>query len=427
MNAEQLFTEMGRIDGRFVMEAETNCLPRRVSTRKAFKWTASVAACLVFSLLAVYFFPVPPDYSALPKLEAEYNVGFMGYEGYNAYDISDLANENPWTEKAKIESLPVFRNTVTYDRSGAPLSGGLSADEMKQRAAQLAALLNMTLIEVFSSPTDAYIQEGQEKGQEAGMSSAQIEQWAQENNIPYEATAVCKEGRVIAEINGSYRVYIKDDGNLPDSFRLESEKITSEEKATLAKYLLKEYGKFIDMKSPEIELTDVYTVNGDVYNDVQVFENSGNLTQKILGYNFNRMRFGMDTSYLLSEDRETMETSLMIICEKADLSQKIGEYPIITAQEARELLLQNHYVTSVPYDLPGEEYIAKVELVYSTGWSNAVFMPFYRFLVELPERAAFLDNGLKEFGAYYVPAVKAEFLNAFPLAGETDSVLPIGR
>ena len=34
--------------------------------------------------------------------------------------------------------------------------------------------------------------------------------------------------------------------------------------------------------------------------------------------------------------------------------------------------------------MPGEEYIAHVELVYRSGRYEPVFMPYYRFLVELP-------------------------------------------
>jgi hypothetical protein len=40
-------------------------------------------------------------------------------------------------------------------------------------------------------------------------------------------------------------------------------------------------------------------------------------------------------------------------------------------------------------------------------------MPYYRFLVELPEMAQ--ENGLKNFGAYYVPAVETEYITGLPL------------
>jgi len=98
---------------------------------------------------------------------------------------------------------------------------------------------------------------------------------------------------------------------------------------------------------------------------------------------------------------------------KTDLSQIIGDYPIITAEEARTLLLEKHYITTVPEELPEEEYIAHVELVYRTSSRDTIFMPYYKFLVEMPTMQR--ENGLKTFGVFYVPAVNSEFLENMPL------------
>lgn len=45
-----------------------------------------------------------------------------------------------------------------------------------------------------------------------------------------------------------------------------------------------------------------------------------------------------------------------------------------------------------------------MELIYRTGEHEECFMPYYRFYVELPEDER--ENGLKTYGAYYVPAWK---------------------
>lgn len=77
------------------------------------------------------------------------------------------------------------------------------------------------------------------------------------------------------------------------------------------------------------------------------------------------------------------------------------------------MLLEGKYLTSSPYDLPGREYVAKVELAYR---GSRVRIPYYRFLVELPEEneACGLPEGLKTFGAYYVPAVEGKYLDGVP-------------
>ena len=97
---------------------------------------------------------------------------------------------------------------------------------------------------------------------------------------------------------------------------------------------------------------------------------------------------------------------------KTDLSRKIGDYPIVTADEARKLLLEKHYITTVPDEMPGEEYIAHIELIYRTSRRDAIFMPYYKFFVEMPDMQR--ENGLKTYGVFYVPAVKGEFLENMP-------------
>lgn len=75
--------------------------------------------------------------------------------------------------------------------------------------------------------------------------------------------------------------------------------------------------------------------------------------------------------------------------------------------------MQGHYITSVPEGLPGEEYVAMAELVYHTSCFDEVYMPYYRFLVELPDMQ--VGNGLKTYGAYYVPAVDQKYISNMPL------------
>ena len=84
------------------------------------------------------------------------------------------------------------------------------------------------------------------------------------------------------------------------------------------------------------------------------------------------------------------------------------------AEAARELLLAGHYATSVPCALPGEESIAKVELVYRAGTYEQVWLPYYRFLAELPKELGPADPALKDYGAYYVPAVEGKYIANMP-------------
>ncbi len=58
------------------------------------------------------------------------------------------------------------------------------------------------------------------------------------------------------------------------------------------------------------------------------------------------------------------------------------------------------------------ERLAYTELVYRV--SSGVVAPYYRFLVELPTLE--MENGLKTYGAYYVPAVESSYITDLPAA-----------
>ena len=96
-----------------------------------------------------------------------------------------------------------------------------------------------------------------------------------------------------------------------------------------------------------------------------------------------------------------------------NLSKKVADYPIISAEEAKELLLNGNYITTVPYEMPGENYIAKRELVYRTSKHEKYYMPYYRFYVELPDMKK--DNRIKLYGVYYVPAVNKAYITDMPI------------
>ena len=102
-----------------------------------------------------------------------------------------------------------------------------------------------------------------------------------------------------------------------------------------------------------------------------------------------------------------------------DLSQKVGDYPIISVAEAKTLLKKGNYSTSSPYQLPGMKHVKKVELVYLTDVFESYFMPYYKFYVELPEEKGVTDSlrdtDMKTYGVYYVPAVESRYISNMPV------------
>lgn len=102
---------------------------------------------------------------------------------------------------------------------------------------------------------------------------------------------------------------------------------------------------------------EIYGVQQAQEYNIEFYDDSGDKTNQIINYNFNKVAFYCDDEGKLFLARVF----------QPDLSEKVGDYPIITADEAKGLLKNGNYITTVPEELPGLEFVAKVELVYRTG------------------------------------------------------------
>lgn len=179
---------------------------------------------------------------------------------------------------------------------------------------------------------------------------------------------------------------------------------TYNENYKVADYLKKQYKDLLNMKKPKINITGGdYTIYGDPKYNIEFFDNSGNDIDKIINYNFNYVTFCCDDDGKLFLSRVF----------KPDLSQKLGDYPIIDEEKAVELLKNKNYITTSPEEFPGEEFIRKIELIYRTSSNEQVFMPYYRIYIEMPPMK--VDNGLNVYGAFYVPAVKGDYIKNIPV------------
>lgn len=402
MKSERILNAMGGIDDELVESAQ---LPARAKQRGWVKWTVA-AACLAAVLVggfALYGRTAAPDTTDLPVLDITPKEGAnaFGFEGYMAYDISELSDANPWTERMKLKTLPVFRNPVDYDRAGVPVAP-VSAEVMevmRSRLLEAAERLGLENVQVTdNAPSQAEIDAVTEK-------FASVGQEVPEGYLePTEAVA--EQGGVKLNVGAELAVQIEFEPAiaLPEGVTFNYGSSYRDMEAA-GEYLLEQYRDLLDMEEPQIYVPGGdYTYDGQqLYSGVEFFDAAGDKVQRILNYNFNSARFFCnDTGELW-----------IVRLNRPDLSQKVGDYPIISVKEARDLLCIGGYVTTVPEAFPGEEHIAKVELIYRTSRCDPYLMPYYRFYVELPDMAQ--DNGLKTYGAYYVPAVDGAFLTGVPV------------
>lgn len=390
MKSERILYALAGVRDDFVEQAEPG---RRLKPARAWVKYAAAAACLCVVIAGALALgtnrSAPTAADGLPLIDLpELGAATMGYEGYLYYDASEIENGNPWTADMEFETLPVFKNGA-YDPSGAGVPRGLDGDEIMRRLEKTAQVLDTMLSETETQ---------------------------NERGAVYYIAARTGKATLRAYANGdiNYDLWSKypwnlEDGlepvKLPEQYSFTHHDTTREQALETMEYLTQTYAELLDFDEPALIVSGDYNIYGQYNRSYEAYDASGDEVRDMLNYAFCRASFGPDDEGRLSS---------IWLRDVLSLLEKIGDYPVIDADEARQRLLAGQYQTSVPYEMPGEEYIAKVELMYRNSRLEEVCLPYYRFYVELPED----ENpnaeklGLKTFGAYYVPAIESEYIGS---------------
>lgn len=394
MKNKRLLHLFGEIDGRYIAEAAPGAGRRAKHFRG--KW-AAMAACICIAAAGAVWLPKLRKASILPapdpgtpetvRLEPitvpALGANGMGFEGYLYYEIADLQNGNPWSEEQQISSLPVYRNGA-YDPFGIP--AGLTGEQMKKRLNLAADALRL---EVLS--TEAI-----------GRNGA-----AAAGETPTELRGKTDCGTISVLADGGITYTLPGDGMaLPDGSRFTFDSTTEAEAEKALFCLSAVYADFLAYPEPTGFTWGDYNIYGKSDRRYGIYDASGDETEDILNYCFRNTGFFPNGSGKLSVIRKN---------DGLLSAEKLGDYPIITAEEAKQRLLAGYYQTSVPAAFPGEECLEKVELVYRTGRTEEIFLPYYRFYVRLTDQMEVMAEGLRCCGAYYVPALTDAYLADFPV------------
>lgn len=312
----------------------------------------------------------------------------MGFEGLMYYSASELENGNPWREETAPDTLPVFRNG-SYDPTGAGAPVGLHKQEMEKALESAARVLGVEISETEADPNTGESDDGNTVNGET----------------VYNIRAATSSGTLTVFANGATLYELPDGYRLPEGYRFTHSDTSDSEAEKVMRYLTQHYASFLKFNHPEIVLQGEYTFNGAYVRRYLAYDADADMTERILNYNFRTAQFAPDDN-----------GNLMLIRLNDDLctAEKIGEYPLISVSRAKEKLLEGKYQTSVPVAMPGETYIAKVELIYRSGPMEETLLPYYRFYVELQDGDGLnmtMDNGLKTFGAFYVPAIQDAYIS----------------
>lgn len=395
MNIKKFSETMGEIDSKYVENA-INYQPKQ--KKQIWVIWGAIAACLAIMVYAgTRRFPqeTHEDMAELPMLSITENTSEgMGFEGYWAYEVSELVNANPWSESLEISTLPVFHNPLTYDEYF--IASGADFNKMQEFLLEIADRFG---IDTNTLTITDDVPDEETKQMISRMGGGVIpDGYFDPTKLIIEADGLKIEVNqaMTATIFFEPAVSLADEYNFTDY-------APYEDIVAVAEHLKTEYKNLIGIDNPQMNICGGdYNIYAQQSYSIKFFDASGNDTQKIINYNFNQVTF-----YCNSEG----ELCLARICQP-DLSEIVGNYPIITPKQASELLLNGNFLTSVPYEMPGSEYVRKIELVYRTGELEEYYMPYYRFYVELLEDE--LENGLKTYGVYYVPAVDGRYISNMP-------------
>ena len=406
MKAEQLSDALNDLDDGII--EETGKL-REAHKRRGGTWKrwAAAAACLCVVLAAALAVlerlgrgtvdPGPPgpgyiDPELLPLPLPELKGG-MGFEGILLYDFSELSGGSPWNESMELTHLPVYENN--YHPAGLPV--GLGEYDILERLEAAARALDAEILDLEYEWADG-------STDEIPAGTGLISDQMPEDMLPVvRITAHAAGMEIAAYADGSVRVTFEGGLPLPEGYRFTDDAADEEAEAALG-YLADRFSRLLGFSQPQTALSGEYDFSGMFHRDYAVYDGGVGGAEAILNYSFRSAMFFPD------KDGNLADISLS---DSLTCARELGDYPIITADEAKTLLLKGGYITSVPYDLPGEDYVAGVELTYRNSKTDEFFLPYYRFYVELPEEAR--DNGLKTYGVYYVPAVWARYIANMPV------------
>lgn len=403
MKAEDLFGAIGAADEVWLEESEQ---PRR---RKPPKTRLALAACLCLVLFAAALWlplqhnppasPVTdtptttdPEIVApesitpeLPTLE----LTAPEYDGAGQYailssDLTAMLSDHPGSRAITAAALPVYRNR-TY--RGGYLPPTLDVELAAEKIHNTATALEQTIITMRYYASDGTLLDPENPGQEV-----------------FRIEADTGAATLTISDNTSLTIYFTEPVSLPGELCFLRTGATDAQAQQAIESLMAQYDRLLSYTQPQTALSGDDTYSGLTTRRYLVYEAGETQSQCLLGYYF------CYTEFFPTEDGEL---SAIRITDCSAAADYLADYPVITADQARQLLLSSEDLC-LSENLPvNEADIAACELVYRTEYWQANWMPYYRFWVACGQTG----SGVPQYQTYDVPAVQSQYLQ-FPQESE---------
>ena len=319
----------------------------------------------------------------LPVIPLEEIRDAFGFEGILLYADDVYCNFNLLDQYGTPETLPVYKNLAFYDLSGKPVY--LSDDVMLAQGQNYADLLGFEVLSYETGYT-----------------------WDEED-IPGDVVILqTTGGEIRVQGNGFTTVEFAEPIALSGNRRLNGEISNKAAEKTTA-YLWEQYSMLLDGQYGQYSLTCHRSFNGEPHRDFDVFTVSDDVQQNYFNASFASLHF------FPGESDDTLGG--IHIRRQAGALEKLGDYPLISEEEATEMLFAGEYITTVPAEYMTDEgftadAILSCELEYRPSNLDTYYIPYYHYYVRLDNFPGHnMAAGLEHYGGYWVPAVQPEYLD----------------
>lgn len=323
-------------------------------------------------------------YKHLPLI-TNVNVGTTGSGGlgeefktvYRAMvTYAELESSSPWNGE-EFETMPVYMSSST----------DADLDQMCAYIKSAAAALGISESELefdyCDFPVDGSFASYRKILEEHNLSEEEIEQeLARIRRISMgNAYIEAKAGGVLFSLTTSFDLRIEFDEPIYEL----PENASAEDKAKAAEYLAEKYKDLLGYVNPTV------TSENDIY------DADGDLKQQILNYWLNHTDFWGNSGKI-----NRIRINSYAGCDKLD------DYPILTPDQAVQILQSNKYDDK--NRMPINAKILKADLVYTNLMGSTAVLPYYKFYVDTGEKPS--TEGYDVIcDVYTIVAVPEEFID----------------
>ena len=388
MKTEQISDALNYLDDDLIYETEklrqknitiiSKIHQKNVFSARHLFFAVTMAACICLLIISGI---TTKDEPSLPILSLSGSFGNLGagIDEVVYQNLSEHIKLSPWnTEQDKQPlSLPVYEN-IYYTENSVPY--GFDRTEMEAALENMILGLKTRLIS--SSYTEAT------KYQGASLS------------------AVTENAVISIDSRGTVTIAF-DSYGLPDQYRVTEDSSTDQTLAGIS-YLLNQFKQLLCFTEPIIDVVKEYDYTGNFRYRYKVYEGSGEVKAKLLNRQYNSTEFTYN---------ETGDISTIKIENKLSCATWVGDYPIISDNQARELLCEGHYFTQGRSDFSVDETLIEGwEMVYPSSNQPEIMIPYYCFYVKNVNEIITDQDGrqLTLYQKCYVPAVAERYIENMP-------------